>query len=194
MKKTVLCALTLLGLISVAAAQTPTRFGIVGGLQSSTIRFSSSGVNLNTSGKFGIHLGGVAEVPLTEQIMLRPQLLYSMKGGTINGNTASFSYIELPVHAVYKIETGNGKVFGGLGPYFGFQAGATDEEGDKITEFNGIDVGLSLLGGYELTEKKLAFNLFYNSGLANIYKSSSSSSVSVTNGVFGLSVAYFFGE
>jgi hypothetical protein len=186
MKQNLLLLAALLGVGFTTQAQNTPRFGIMGGLQSASIRST-----ISSDGKFGIHLGGVAEIPVSEQFVIRPQLLYSMKGGSSFGSSVSLNYIELPVHAVYKAEVGNGKLFGGIGPYFGFLAGATDEDGDKIDDINSFDAGFSLLGGYELTENKLAFNLFYNSGLTNL---NTGSSISVTNGTFGLSVAYFFGD
>jgi hypothetical protein len=189
MKKIVFTVLSVLSFFAQVQAQNPARFGVVGGIQSSTIR----GQTLSSDGKFGFNLGGVAELSLSDKFLIRPQLLYSSKGGVYQRYRDTYSYIEIPVHAVYKAEVGQGKLFGGVGPYFAFLASATNSIGLNLEEVKGFDAGLSLMGGYELTEQKLSFNLFYNTGLTSIY-SDASVSQTVTNGTFGLSVAYYFGD
>lgn len=194
MKKALLALMVLLGVGTVAHAQEPPRFGLVGGLQSSSLRSTVS-----TNGLFGVHIGGMAELSLTDNIVIRPQLLYSLKGGSEDGLTVRLSYLELPVHAVYKTEVGSGKLFGGLGPYLGFMVSGRVSDGvdsEALTigdDIKGFDAGLSLMGGYELTEQKLSVNLFYNTGFANL-NPGSSSTTKTTNGTFGLSVAYFLGQ
>ena len=173
------------------------RFGLTGGLQSSKITASASGVSLNTSSVLGFHLGGVAEYAVNDNIYIRPELLFSSKGGVFKSGTSSFklntSYIELPIQVLYKYELQSGKLVGGLGPYFGFLLGGTDT-GRAIsvgTDVKGVDAGLKLIGGYELLEPGLMINLFYNAGLANI---NPDSDVTIKNSTVGLSLTFLLGE
>lgn len=173
------------------------RFGITGGLQSSKVNMSASGLTINTSGLFGVHAGGVAEYAVNENFFIRPELLFSLKGGRLKDGsdtyTLSLSYLELPIQGVYKYEVGSGKLVGGIGPYFGFLLGGKDDD-EKIevgTDIKGLDAGLRFLGGYELTDKNLSLNLFYNSGLANI---NPGSGIKIRNSTIGVSVTYFLGE
>lgn len=172
------------------------RFGLTGGLQSSKINISASGLRVNTSGLFGAHVGGVAEYAVNDNVFIRPELLLSFKGGALRDGVDSYklnlTYIELPIQGIYKYEVGSGKLVGGVGPYFGFLLGGKDDdEPIKVgTDIKGLDVGLRLLGGYELTDKNLGINLFYNSGLANI---NPISGATIRNSTIGLSVTYFLG-
>jgi hypothetical protein len=173
------------------------RFGLTGGIQSSKLQVSASGFNVNTSGLFGVHVGGVAEYTVNDNFFIRPELLLSFKGGTLSDGfdkyRTNLTYLEVPIQAVYKYEVGTGKLVGGIGPYLGFLLGGMDDD-ERIevgTDVKALDAGLRLLGGYELTEKNLMLNLFYNVGLANI---NPSSSAKLKNSTFGLSVTYFLGE
>ncbi|GAB3566971.1 hypothetical protein GCM10027578_16880 [Spirosoma luteolum] len=196
MKKVLLIAAFILGFHRLANAQV--RYGLTAGVQSSTLRFSGGGLRLSTSGLAGVHLGAVAEYSLNDNLSVRPELLFSMKGGSITDGSdvarLRTSYIELPVQGVYKYEVGLGKLVGGLGPYIGLFIGG-NSDGERIesgTDLKAFDAGLRLLGGYELTEQNLSFQLVYNTGLANI--APSSGLVKMTNSTVGLSVSYFFGE
>lgn len=192
MKTILLSFVLLISMSTLTHAQISKRFGVVGGLHSASIR--STGLD----SKFGFHIGGVAELAINDNVLIRPQLLYSTKGASVSAGGLTYSinlsYIEIPIHAVYKAEVGTGKLFGGLGPYIGILAGARDSDGDDVDGLKTVDAGLSLLGGYELTEQKISVNLFYNTGFTNIATNAPRTGSSNTNSTFGLSVAYFFGE
>ncbi|SFF16203.1 porin family protein [Spirosoma endophyticum] len=178
------------------SAQAQLRFGVMGGFQSSQLHASASGVRLSTSGLLGIHIGGVVEYAVNEKLYIQPGLMLSFKGGNyrdgFDAYKTSLTYLEVPVQAIYKHEIGSGKLVGGIGPYFGFLMGGTDDDEPIAVgkEVKGFDAGLKLSGGYELTEKKLLLNLFYNAGLANI---NPSSLIKLKNSTVGLSITYFFG-
>jgi Outer membrane protein beta-barrel domain len=198
MKKFTLLFIAVIGFQVVAEAQ-QLRYGFTAGLQSSKLAISgNNGLSITSNGLFGIHLGGVAEYSINDNIAIRPQFGLSLKGGRFNTLGTNFktnlTYIDIPIHAVYKYEVGPGKIMGGVGPYFSFFMGgkSADEKLKSGTDIKGLDVGLSLMGGYELTAQNLSINLFYNPGLANI--DPDNSSVKLRNSTFGLSVAYFLGE
>jgi Outer membrane protein beta-barrel domain len=199
MKKLLLLFTAVIG-FQVAAQAQGIRYGLTAGLQSSHQRFSGNGLSIATSGLFGIHLGGVAEYAISDAIVIRPQLGLSLKGGRLldDGDVykTNLTYIDLPVHAVYKYEAGPGKILGGIGPYFSLFAGGKDD-GDKLkvgTNIKGFDMGLSLMAGYELTDKNLSINLFYSPGLLNLVPSKYNTRGKYTNSTIGISVAYFLGE
>lgn len=173
------------------------RYGLAGGLQSSKVHLSALGLSINTNGMFGAHVGGVAEYAVSDNFFIRPELLLSFKGGTFKNGIDSYklnlTYLELPIQGIYKYEIGSGKLVGGIGPYFGFLLGGKDDDEPIVvgTDIKGLDAGLRFLGGYELTEKNLGINLFYNMGLANI---NPDSGAKIRNSTIGVSVTYFFGE
>ncbi|AQG80387.1 porin family protein [Spirosoma montaniterrae] len=182
------------------SAQAQLRYGLTAGLQSAKMRFSGSGLSISTQGQVGVHLGAVAEFSLSEKFVLRPQFGLSLKGGRLldDGDVlrTNLTYLELPVHLAYKHELASGnKLVGGIGPYFGFLLGG-NSDGERIVtgeDLKGFDAGLSLMGGYEITDKNLTVNLFLNPGMANLVPGLNSSDVKATNSTFGLSVSYFLG-
>jgi hypothetical protein len=179
------------------------RYGFVGGLQTSSMTFSDgSGVSLNTSGRFGINIGGIAEYGLTENIFFSPQIVLSTKGvnniGGLNFDL-NLTYLEIPLYGIYKYEVGNGKILGGFGPYIGIAISGKNSD-NEVLKFGSnandnlrrTDFGLSFKAGYELTESNLTVCLFYNTGLRSL--NPRTNDLTVKNSTLGLSVAYFIGN
>ncbi|MBO0932870.1 porin family protein [Fibrella aquatilis] len=197
-------------LLCVANAIGQVRFGIQGGWQSSTIYSSVDLSSLTTLGKVTIPIsqrsgfrGGImADIPLSASWSVRPQLLYSTKGGNANivqfatdlvtklglggsidpkqfgsglNSAVVINYLELPVQLMYGLPAGPGKLLIGAGPYI---AGATGGSiNDKpiefnIDNFNKWDFGAVGSIGYELT---VGFSIsgYYSYGLLNYSKRSS---------------------
>ncbi|MCF6402838.1 PorT family protein [Chitinophaga filiformis] len=124
-------------------------------------------------------------------------------------------YLELQAHLLYKPKIGNGRLFLGAGPYIGRGVSGRERvEGyqdgrhssldyniikyKKYPPFNSdhselgvdymkpYDVGINLLGGYEL-KNGLFFNVIYSLGTNN----TSYTVVRSYNGYLGISVGYF---
>lgn len=206
-----------LAIISPIIATAQIRYGVVGGIQfshfnayypSMTTTIPILMVTTTTPAKTIISdkvtggcFGGVAEVDVSEKIAIRPQVLLNFKGGNYNYDgdmfKFNFTYIDLPVHALYKIDLGRGKLLFGAGPYFSFflagkgadgqQSGIKLKPGKDIKSF---DTGISLMGSYEITDLNLGISIFYNHGFSN----TNTDLPEIKNRSFGISVAYFLGE
>jgi Outer membrane protein beta-barrel domain len=204
MKKSFLLLTSTLLMFQFSTLGQSLRYGFVGGLQTSSMTFSNgSGVSLNTGGRFGFNIGGIAEYGLTENIFFSPQITLSTKGANIIGSrnfNLSLTYLEIPLYGIYKYEVGNGKILGGFGPYIGIAISGknTDNEvlefgSNETDDLRRTDFGLGFKAGYELTESNLTICLFYNTGLRNL-NPSTSQDVTIKNSTLGLSIAYFIGN
>jgi hypothetical protein len=218
-----LLSLSVLILFSHAVLAQETHFGVKAGINFSTI--TSDEPDYNVKMRVGFHLGGGVNLGITDNFSVNVDLLYTRKGAkqsyeytqvnnsvTITGTSESkvtLSYIELPVLARYKLESG--LYFNG-GLYFAFLAAYKEEftqtqtvnNGNNIntetesgsstddTGIRGSDIGLKLGLGYE-HEGGLDFGLNYNYGLSNIIDISNFP-YKYHHGVIGITVGYWFGK
>ncbi len=120
-----------------AASQTPIAAGPLVGLNLADITGSDFSDEFgDTSARLGFALGGFAEIGITPQIALRPELVWSQKGAKVEDSgldlTAKLDYIQLPVLAKFFLGgTESGARFHLiLGPGFGFSAGCEFEVED----------------------------------------------------------------
>lgn len=184
MKKIVLF-LFLLSTLSYANAIEPIRWGAVAGVNVSNNSTDAA------NNKIGFHVGGKAELAITNHFYLESLLLFTQKGykadSFVNseGNPIKFKYtnyyIELPIHAGYKVRTNDDlSIFVSGGGYLGVglfgklkneisgQSISTDlyknNRGDKR-----FDCGLGLKAGVEIV-KKIQISAGYDLGLININK------------------------
>jgi opacity protein-like surface antigen len=166
-----------------------------------------AGVNLaNISGdntsddamKIGFHFGGVVEISVNDNFVVAPGILYSLKGTQSKTDSkfkSNLSYLEVPINAKYKLESGLNFF---AGPYVGIlmSAKATDGTNDvDIKDFvQSTDFGLNVGLGYDM-ESGLGFSAQYGLGLANINKdvAGASSTPSNKNTCIGVSVRYMLG-
>jgi hypothetical protein len=207
MKKALLL-LSLMGLINFSFAQSVS-FGVNAGVNFSKISSSGNGLTLTSSNTTGFHVGAVADIGFGN-LSLQPGILYSTKGGSINGSGGTekltLNYVEVPVNLLYNIPLGVGKVFFGGGPYvaLGLSGKATltgaattsgsGSESQNVTfgsadgDVKNPDFGVNLLGGFRFTSG-LSLSAGYGIGIANL---SNSSGASTKNNVLSFSVGYFF--
>lgn len=204
-----LAVLMLLG--ELANAQTT--FGIRGGINFQNINGKNDeGDKLKNHLKMGFHLGANVEFPIADEFYLQPGLMFSTKGASdydgLNDFKLSISYIELPIHFVFKPEFGTGKLIIGLGPYFAYAVAGKAKLGgeEEDIEFknkvgsmaDGIflkpfDAGADIFFGYEMASG-LSLQLNAQLGLVNLfpeYESVETDNV-IKNTGFGLSVGYRF--
>ena len=184
------------------AANAQVKFGVKAGagIVNQTRTDAEGWVPHTTSSKLGIHVGGFAELPVTDKIFLQPQLLLATKGATdqstVSGEKtkASLTYIDLPIVAVYKHPVKFGNVFGGLGPVFSYAiSGKLQRDGqtknmfsEELKYWKRGDIGLHLTAGAELN-KNIIVSISYQAGLMDIYKHEV---VNLKNRSFGISVGY----
>ncbi|MEZ0538476.1 porin family protein [Fibrella arboris] len=225
-----LCSVVLILSLCSSAVVGQVRYGIMGSVQasnvSSTVDLSSLGPTLGTltvpiNQRVGFRAGLMADIPVTDQLSIRPQLLYSVKGGNVDVGTfvsnalakfglpsSTFSigtsiskvvvnYIELPVLATYSLDAGPGQLVVGAGPYAAVAVGGTIN-GEPInfdtSSFRKHDLGVTASLGYELP-MGLTLSAYYAHGLTNFSKNATPNlaSLNPTNPTASLDPSAFGG-
>lgn len=200
------CQAILFIFLAAFGATAQVRYGVTGSVQASnvasTVDLTSLGPTLGTlvvpiDQRIGFRAGLMADIPLTDRLSVRPQLLYSVKGGNVDVGTfvanaiarvlpnSTFSigtsiskvvvnYIELPVMAMYGFKARPGRLVVGAGPYAAVAVGGTIN-GEPInfdtSNFRKHDLGVTASLGYELPVG-LTVSAYYAHGLTNYSKNS----------------------
>jgi hypothetical protein len=191
MKKIIL-AITLIAITTIGA-QAQTSFGLKGGMTSSNLTVSGSGVSISMSSKIGFYAGAFAEIGVSENFAVQPEVLYALLGAQIkNGGQTekmNLSYVNIPVLAKYKM---NGfSIF--AGPQIGILVSAKDQDGNsgkedfKSTDFSGVfGAGYTTMSGF-------GFDARYQIGLGNI-SSDAGMGATLKNNAFYVGVHYKFNK
>lgn len=190
MKKIILSAVAIMA-FGFANAQ-DVKFGVKGGLNVANL---SGDVNDN-SALVGFHVGGFAEIKVSDKFAVQPELLFSTQGAKFDegGSDVKFnlSYLNIPVMAKYFAAE---KFSLEAGPQIGFLMSAKAKgDGGSIDikdEMKSIDFGVNFGAGYDFTEN-LSAGVRYNLGLANIAKTEAGDNTKVKNSVFSISLGYKF--
>jgi hypothetical protein len=193
MKKPIL-TLSLIGLFHLAFSQT-VKFAVIGGLNLSTVNYSSpslalNGVSVSTSPLVGFNVGALVDITLGN-FSIQPAVLYNTKGSKITSTTtyaadgpsvisgtSTLNFIEVPVNIIYNIPVAKaGKVFFGAGPFIAYGAGGTSKSGGNSTnikfgnnsddDLSNPDLGVNILAGFRFNSG-LFFSAGYEIGLANL--------------------------
>ncbi|MEZ0608712.1 porin family protein [Fibrella sp. WM1] len=198
--------------VGITSSMAQVAIGLKGSLQFANEKITSSGISINGENLLGFQAGLILKAPITDQLSIRPQLLYSTKGLKLLGSTfggngetkAVINYLEVPIQLAYSIEAGDGNVVLGAGPYLAYALSGkatVTVNGQSETEdldFNDsdaqkrFDFGLNISAGYELNSG-LGISAYYSPGLANLAPSNSGTNVTIKNSAFGISLSYFFG-
>jgi hypothetical protein len=183
MKKILLLAVvTVLGFTNVNAQKI--KFGAKGGLNFASISGDNTkAIDVVTSFNFGV----LSEIPVSDKFSFQPELMYSGQGYSFNDNTIALSYLNIPLMGKYYLTKGLSVE---AGPQIGFLLSAKNDKTDVKDSFNTFDFGVNFGLGYKL-DNGLNFGARYNAGLTDINNLENSSSKN-KNGVFQLSVGYFF--
>jgi len=203
MKKVLLSAAALL-VASLSFGQA--KWGIVAGPQFSSITSKNAIVN---SGKetssilTGVRAGITVDIPLADEFYIGTGLLYSGKGGKDKNSDVktTLSYLELPVHFMFKPEVGSGRLVLSAGPYLAYGMGGKIKNtglGDlKVYDDEALllkqkrfDAGVGINVGYEMP-MGLYFGLNTDLGLVNTADNTNNDR-SFKNTSFGVSVGYKF--
>lgn len=186
MKKRILIAFCLFGLITTSAQEKETNstsatFGIKGGINFTNLYVDDvDDTNMLTSFNAGVF----AELPLTQGVAIVPELNFSRKGSEVENTILTetykskfkLSYLEIPV--LLKLNLSENFSLH-AGPYGAFLLDAktdiVDENGDNVDtidydtdDFNKFDFGLS--AGLGLDFNALSIGARYNHGLSEIDK------------------------
>ncbi len=183
------------------------KFGVKAGLNLANI---SGDDTEDLDGRTAFHIGGVAEIMITDKFSFQPELLYSAQGAKSTYEdqfekeeiTIKLDYINLPLMAKYYVAEGFSIE---AGPQIGFLMNSEadyeyidkedpefNESGteDLKDEIKGIDFGVNLGLGYKL-ENGLNFGARYNLGLSDLWDIDTGG-IKNQNSVIQVSVGYFF--
>ena len=183
MKKLLLSALFVTAFGFTTQAQ-EVQFGVKAG-----VNIADLGGDVDTEGSLtSFHVGGVAEVKLTETFSVQPELLYSMQGANIaDGVDLELSYLNVPIMAKYYVMEGLSIE---AGPQVGFLLSA-DQDGEDVKDtVKSVDFALNGGVAYDL-QMGVFFQARYSAGLSDI-NDVDGVDMKATNNVFSLSVGYKF--
>jgi|688.fasta_scaffold1197818_1 hypothetical protein len=147
--------------------------------------------------KFGLGLGGFAEIKLNEKFAIQPELMYSMLGakGKESNETVELGYVVIPVMGKYYVAN---KFSLEAGPQIGFLAYSkiASYDSNKTIDvkdlFNKTDFGMNFGANYDFTNSFSA-GLRYTAGLSDTFKSEYKDlGLKGKNSNVALSVAYKF--
>ncbi len=212
--RTTLIVAAILLTIGVNAQDKPLTFGVKAGMNISNF----SGDFEDTKAKIGFNAGVTLDFALTNDLYLLTGLEFTSKGAKVNEDTnlkMNLSYLQLPVHAGYKLTVANGtRIVFHAGPYIAYAAdgkwkvkGVEDSVGvfGDEAEAAGLkmkrfDFGLGFGVGAEFGKFNAGVNCDF--GLVNIADFGmidledlgklDASSVSVKNMNVGISLGYKF--
>jgi hypothetical protein len=201
MKKSIVLFSSLLLLTSAVFSQ-KTTFGFRAGIASNFLTFKLDDddeklVSSNTRP----FLAGVANIQLSENFAIQPNLVLIMKGGMVEGLKINTFHIDVPVNFLY---TTNG-FFAGGGPNFSYglvgklDLGDEDvdiyeqEEAGELT-LKKFEVGANLILGYTFPGG-LSFAANFTPGLTDVYKGEEDgdSDIKAHFKTFAFTIGYMFG-
>jgi hypothetical protein len=170
MKKTFFIAFVTLASFAVQAQSVD--FGLKGGLNLAS--WTSNGSGLSYQNRLAYHVGGLAQVNLSPQIAIQPEVVYSSQGTKYTlGSTEhslALNYINIPVMVQAKIGSG---VYAEAGPQIGFLTNVSDKVNSTETnyfttqDFKNTDVALGFGLGFQGLSG-IGVDARYNLGLTNI--------------------------
>ncbi|MRX69327.1 Opacity protein [Flavobacterium resistens] len=185
------------------------KYGIKGGLNVANL---SENFYASNSPKTGFHIGGFAQIRLSEKFVFQPEVLFSTQGTKVDNASIydgqnryfgsviqNLNYINVPLmFKYYAIE----KFSIEAGPQIGFLTsettkievhGVNETKIDANNSYKNFDFGLNLGVGYDIT-KNITVGTRYNLGLSNIGKTvvEGYGPPKAHNRVFSLSVGYKF--
>lgn len=231
MKKKILSVIAI-SVLSVSALLAQVDFGIVAGPNfQNMVGKDGDGDKITNGLLIGFHAGVNARIPIAPDFYFQTGLLLSQKGSRNNeglvpvkaadddyNTTTRISYLDLPLHLLFRPEFGSGHILVGFGPYVGlglfgsqdvdyggsvptleqkikFKSEITDDEfwDMDFAYYKRFDAGADIFVGYEMN-MGLWFRLNAQLGLLNMMPDIEGwdhESILKNTG-FGLSVGYNF--
>lgn len=175
----------LLFLTQSSFAQSSIRFGIRGGVHAGT-QFGRAILTNPKGTLIGFEGAVFANIELSEDISLCPEIAFSQKGFKIDTTEMTSNYFEVPL--LLKINMGDGGIYTIIGPYVSYlptvNINAPDE---KALGFGGTFGLGTRVGDHLLIEGRYNFN-------GNIWKlgADSTNPYGFRNTTIGLSLGYLF--
>jgi len=207
MKKTIIVITSVFALAATGFAQN-TSFGVKAGITHNSVTYKVEAeeekVQIEGSNA-GFYVGGIANIRLSENFTLQPNLLFIMKGGGMNigaDATISTMHIDVPVNFLY---TNNG-FFIGAGPNFSYALNGKiklegeesvdifDEDESDFFYMKKFELGANVLMGYTFPNG-ITVSANYTPGISNIaaYDGGEDVDIKSHNKMFGISIGYMFG-
>ncbi len=167
-------SLAVVAVVALSASAQNIQLGIKGGLNASNL----SNIN-DTEAKIGFNAGVTADYQLAESLYVLSGLEYTTKGaeisipGSIQDYTSTLSYLQLPIHAGYKMSIAdNTRLVLHAGPYLAYALSAKTKAGSEktnvINDTNRFDAGLG--GGAKVELGKISVGLGVDYGLTTVNK------------------------
>jgi hypothetical protein len=160
------------------------QFGVKAGLNISSFLNRD---NIDYRPKPGAYLGGMAEIPFSDEIYFQPEAIISFQGGDIGPGDLNLVYLHLPLMGKYHFTESFAAEFG---PQIGFVLDSNSSNFGGITtaqlETNTVQFALNFGGGYRMDEN-FYFQARFSLGLTKTIKDSS-----LRNGIFQIGACYFF--
>ena len=163
-------------LIGLAVNAQVVNFGLKGGVNLATI---DNDQNSQIENRVGFHGGLFANIPVSSQIAIQPEAVYSSQGAKYNiGNdklNLALNYVNIPV--MIQAMVGKG-FYAEVGPQLGILTGTADKINDveagfvSTDDFKKTDVALGFGLGYK-GFSGFGIDARYNLGLTNINNSGS---------------------
>ena len=203
MKKSILLIGIALLSMSGLSAQEYVKFGIKGGINSSTFSGDGFGDFDNPNSRTSFNLGLLAEIPVSDKFSVQPEVLYSGQGYDIasrndaNDVEYQLDYINVPILAKYYLIEGLSIE---AGPQIGFlvnseiDSNPSGDSGDislDEDQFNKVDISLGLGASYKF-RGGFFVNARYNYGLSDVYDNSFFNNSDVKHSVFQGGIGFMF--
>lgn len=203
-KVLLLAAFAVFALTSVQAQEV--RLGVKAGLNMASVGGDGVGYGSTYSGlgnRTAFHIGGFAEIPLSGNFSLQPEILYSSEGAGLSvgvisvGNDLKLDYVRVPVLAKYHMPFLEG-LSAELGPVFGVLVSdsGSDFWGNNVEDpYSTFDAQIGIGATYRF-DFGLHASLRYNKGLLNVYNvsdiPSGEAKPKAQSNVFQISAGYSF--
>ncbi|MGO3183745.1 MAG: porin family protein [Aequorivita sp.] len=172
------------------------RLGAKLGLNVASLGGDSYGLG-SLGSRTSFHIGALAEIPLSGNFALQPEILYSGEGSNFSFGSADtdikLDYIRVPVLAKYYIIDG---LSAELGPSFGVLVSAKAGDDDDVKDaYKGFDAAIAVGATYRL-DMGVFFSLRYNKGLLNVNEDYKEDGINYSyknqSNVFQVSAGYSF--
>lgn len=186
-----------------SSTQAQINFGVRAGVNLANQTFEQDGLTIEPDGKLGLTFGVLADVGLTDNLSIQPEVDFIQKGmqleleffGETTKSKQTWNYIEIPVLVKYKFGTDAVKAAVMAGPSLGFALSAKDDtdgvETDLDFDEDGVKRGdLGFNFGGMVGFGNFFVDLRYQLGLSNL---ADDDEVTVNNKGLILGVGYMFG-
>ncbi len=172
--------------------------GLRGGVNLAKQTSEGDGIEITTDNIMGLAFAGIAEIGLTENFAIQPELVFVQKGGKTEVFDEEFklvlNHFEVPILLKYKFGTEMIGAFVSVGPSFGYSLSG-EADGEKIEDweaYNRFEIGANFGGGVgiKMGAGMVFVDARYLLGLSNIADNEFDEDFKSHNKGIGLSIGY----